>query len=562
MKDALAAYVVERRSALERERSGIESDVHEINRLVAPSFDASMMSHAGGFNNSAPTSIRDELDETTAARVHRTLQKGLMAHLTAIGSQWFALQPADAANAPASLTHWTHYASQTLMRLLSPGASNFYTALSRSYFMDGAFGTSVLIPRLSRSKRLVFDSLPILTYSIAVDAEEIASTLCRVYQLSAQQCSEMFGDDCPGRILKDLEKAETKGNQHRIIHLIEPNPDHDPALADQKHMKFRSIYVDEEDVSTIREEGLHEQPHAVAVWEPSPTGAYGVSPFHEVIPDIRDLQNLARNRAILVERAGNPPWFIPAGYDGQFDPRPHGRNLPGGRGTVDELMPREMPVTGRLDFLQAEAADKEERIKEAGHFDLFRMLTSNMNRDKTAYEVRQLEQEKTALFHPFYAAKTQQLTQVIRRSLALALRAGLIAPPPEEAMIQQENGEFGLMPPEVIYNSRLARALEINESNAIIDTVNELMPLAGQEGLSSPIFDWLNLEKAPVLVARSRGISAAAMADPKEIAAKQEARAQAAQAAQQQAAAQTLTQGVRDLGGVEGAQQAAELIAP
>lgn len=559
-KDPRAQYVCQLQASLEQARSGIEDDVHELNRLVCPSVDASALRAATGFGDAAPARFRDDLHDTTALEVHKTLVNGMMAHLTPIGSQWCSLKPADATRTTADARHWMHYASQTLLELLSPSASNFYIALARSYFMDGGFGTSVIIPRLGANRNLVFDSLPILTYCLGLDADDNPATLTRSYQLTSAQIQQMFGKDCPAEIAKEAASPETKNKHHRILHLIEPNLTRDPRKMDPANMPFRITFVDVENEATIREEGAFEQPHAVSTWAPATTGPYGLSPFTEVIPDIRQLQNLALNRSILVERAGNPPWFIPAGYDGKFDPRPHGVNIPGGRGNVDEQMPREMPVTGSLAHLQAESADKVQKIKDAGFYDLFRMLSTNMDTQRTAYEVRELMGEKATLFHPFYARKTQQLTQIIRRVLAIALRAGLIKPPPRELLMALPDGRAAMSDPGVLYNSKLARALEINESNALLSTVEALVPLAGQEGINSPIFDWLDLAAAGPHLARTYGVSNAVMASPQVIAAKQQARLAAAQQQQALMAGQAMTEGVRNLGGVDQAKRAMEVI--
>lgn len=556
--DATATYAIQLNTSLERARSGIEDEIQDLNRLVVPGLDVDQIRNATGLQSDTTPAFRDDLHETTALEVHKTLVNGLMAHLTPIGSQWCSIISEDDTQASADAKHWLHYAGQSLLRLLSPSSSNFYTALARTYFMDGGFGTSVIIPRLSSKNSLVFDSLPIMTYCLGLDADDNPATLTRTYTLAASQILEMFGPDCPGHIAKQAASPEEKTKTHRILHLIEPNLQRDPRKQDSKNLPFRILFVDVETETTIREEGAFEQPHAVSTWAPSMVGPYGVSPFSEVLPDIRQLQNLALNRSILVERAGSPPWFIPAGYDGKFDPRPHGHNIPGQRGTPDELMPREMPVTGRLDYLQAEAADKEARIKSAGFYDLFRLLTTSIDQQKTAYEVRELMGEKATLFHPFYARKTQQLTQVIRRTIAIAIRAGLIAPPPRELLQPLPDGRMAMADPEVHYNSKLARALELNESNALLGTIDALAPLAGQDGINSPVFDWLDIAAAGPHLARTYGVSHSVMASPNAITAKAKARADAAKQAADLQAAQAATQGVHDLGGVDAAQQAAK----
>lgn len=559
-KDALAKYALELNASLQQRRGAIEGEIEELNRLVVPDLDLDQARAGNGFDTGIPSHYRDDLQETTACEVHETLQNGLMAHLTPIGTQWTSLQPADESEVGADAKHWLHYAGQTLLRLMGPSTSNFYVALSRSYSMDGGFGTSVIIPRLSSNRRLVFDSLPMLTYSLSNDADGVPSTMSRSYKMSAANMFQMFGADTPPKIGIQAHDPNEKNQMHRVVHLIEPNLDRNPRKNDPKNQPFRSIYVHEEEEETIRNVGYFEQPHAVGIWKESLTGPYGVSPFSRVLPDIRQLQNLSQNRAILVERSGNPPWYLPAGFDGKFDPRPFGVNIPGGRGSADDLMPREMQTNGRLDYLQAEAAEKMQSIKNAGFYDLFRMLTTSMDTTKTAYEVRELMGEKATLFHPFYARKTQQLTQVIRRSLAIAIRAGLIAPPPKELLERLPGGAVGMKDPEIHYNSKLARALELSETNALLATTEALLPLAGQDGLASPLFDWLKPAEIGPKLAMTYGVSSDVIASPQEIAMKQKARADAAEQQKQMAIAQAATQGVRDLGGVGGVKEAAEAI--
>ncbi len=555
--DPRGQYVMQLHGKLERMRAAIEGDIDDLNRLVLPIMDLGQLRSAHGLDTTPPSHFVNELSDTTACEVLTTLQNGLMAHLTPLGAQWCSLQPANPESTTAHARHWLHEAGQKLLRLLSPSASNFYVELARSYAQDGAFGTSVIIPRVNDSKRLVFESLPMLSYALGLDADGVPATLSRSYTLTAAQAAEFFKSDCPPEVVKQAATAAEKTTSHAFVLLIEPNPDADLSRFDTESLPFRATWVWKAKERAIRDEGFFEQPHAVATWAPSVAGPWGVSPFVEVLPEIRQLQELANQRALLVERAGSPPWFVPPGYDGKFDPRPHAINYPAGaRGTADELMPRELPTQGRLDFLQAESEEKIRRIRSAGFYDLFRLLTQHIDTAKTAYEVRELMGEKATLFHPFYARKTQQLTQLLRRSLALAIREQLISPPPRELTQRLPNGRVGLQDPEVFYNSKLARALELNEANSLLSTMETLFPLAGQEGINSPIFDWLDAAKVGPYIARANGVTADIMASPQAIQAKIQARQQAAQAQQAMQAGQTMVDSVQKLGGVQAAKQA------
>ena len=561
MQGTTATYACDLHDALAKTRNHVADEYHELNRYVVPSIDLSQIQSGNGLHTSAPSPYLDDIYDGTALEVRETLENGLMAYLTPIGAQWVALAGAEGERLPSDALAWLHYASQALISLFNPSRSNFYAAIAESYTQDAAFGTSCIVPRLANSgRRLVFESLYSLTYCLGVDEDAVASTLTRDYRPTAEQLYKMFPETCPPAVVTEASKPDSRQNRHQVIYIAETNPEADPTVQRKGTAPFRALWVHKESQTLLKSEDLFEQPHAVATWQPRPLSPYGISPFVKVLPDIRSLQNTALNRSILVERAGNPPWYIPPGFDGKFDPRPHGVNIGAGRGTVDEQMPREIPVTGRLDYLQAEAREGQDAVKTAGYYDLFRLLSTSLDTQKTAYEVQQLMGERASLFHHFYSNKTQQLTQLLRRTLALALRSKLILPPPPSLMEQQEDGTWGMRDPELAYNSRLARAMELSAVSGLMQTIEMTLPFAGELGLNSPAFDWLNPEKATLAIARANGVSHDIMSTPEEIAAKQQARADAA--AQQQAAiaAQTATESVRNLGGVDQAAKAATLL--
>jgi hypothetical protein len=554
-----AKYVQDTIEALEKERGPRDEEYRELGRYYAPSSDVGHTQAATGAHGATPPKeLNDELADSTGVQARRTLQMGLQAHLTPVDSQWCLLQSSDPTKATPAETAWLHYASQQLLRLLAPAVSNFYGSLSRSYLGDTAFGTSVLIPRLGKANNIVVDALPAGSYCLGEDGEGNPSTLGRRYTLTAAQCVQLWGPDTqadgdglPPAILKDASKPETRTTTHQILHLIEPNPDADPYSSHRRHHPFRSLYVHSESTRLLDRQGYHEQPHAVGIWEEAAEGPYGIAPGLQCLTETRQTQHLEEQADIVAERAGNPPWWVPSALEGQFDPLPHGINRPKDGGTPSgDDMPREIPTTGRLDHLIERSTHKRQFIRDCFFYDLFRLL-SDATRDQpemTAYQVRELMGEKATLFHPFYARKTWQLSRFIRRVLALSLRAGLLLPPPPEMLIRNEqDGAFAMADPEVHFNSRLARALQINETNALLQTLDALLPLAGADGISSPVFDFIDTEKAGSAIARSFGIGAHLMATPDQIQQKQQARAQAAELERTLAAAQSAAGTARDL---------------
>jgi hypothetical protein len=140
----------------------------------------------------------------------------------------------------------------------------------------------------------------------------------------------------------------------------------------------------------------------------------------------------------------------------------------------------------------------------------------------------------------------------------MAMEAGLLEQPPEEAIIPVS--EFmGVIPdPAISYSSRLALALDQLGMNGFERQLETDLVIAQTRPdiLDNYDFDRITRDRA-----RSNGMPAAWMLDGEEVAATRQARAEAAQAQQ---AAMMLEQGskaVKNMGGVDETKKAMEEMA-
>lgn len=491
-----------------------------------------------------------KLFDTTAMVANQALAAGQMANITPMGQQWFAIEPPERFAKNHNIRLWFQDASQRLGRALV--RSNFYSAIDELYLDRGGFGTAAMLCRMNANRRLVFETLTIGSYGIAEDDERMVDTLHRVYRMPPRQLEMRFRElpaDLKARAA-DPQKADIPVE---ILHAIEPRLDRDPKRGDEaKHMPVRSVFIHRESKEVIHETGFFESPFAVTRWRLWGESPWGWSPAWYALPTADQLNFLEQCTDVQVERAAFPAWLIPSTMKGEFDPRPHGQSIYDPRGAAgDVAMPRELESRGRVDYAMERAEQKRETIREAFFYDMFRLL-STRDKGMTAREVIELSAEKASQFHPFFARLTTELLQpILKRAFVECLRAGIFDQPPLELF---EKGPAGwtMDDPEIAFTSRLAQALDMQETNALLQTFETLAPMAQ---LDPGVFDFVDTAKVGPQIARSLGVSATVLLSEEEIKGKQAARAQAAQAAAAMESAQMASQAVRNVGGVEKARE-------
>jgi len=491
-----------------------------------------------------------KLFDTTAMDANQVLAAGQMANITPMGQQWFNIEPPERLAKNYAVRLWFQDASQRLGRALI--RSNFYSAMDELYLDRGGFGTAAVICRMTPDKRLVFETLTIGGYGIGENDERMVDTLHRRYRLTPRQLAQRFRElpaDLKARAA-DPQKANIPAD---ILHAIEPREDRDPSRGDEaRHMPVRSVFIHLESKEVIHEAGFFESPFACTRWRLWGESPWGWSPAWYALPTADQLNFLEQCTDVQVERAAFPAWLIPSTMKGEFDPRPHGQSIYDPRGSAaDVALPRELESRGRVDYAMERAEQKRKMIRDAFFYDMFRLLSS---RDKqlTAREVVELSSEKASQFHPFFARLTTELLQpLLKRAFAEALRGGLFEKPPL-ALFEKGPSGWVMDDPEIAFTSRLAQALDMQETNGLLRTFETLAPMAQ---LDPGVFDFIDSSKVGPAIARSLGVSASIMLAEEDIEAKKQARAQAAQAAAAMESAQMASQAVRNVGGVEKARE-------
>ncbi|MBS3809967.1 MAG: hypothetical protein KGY38_07440, partial [Desulfobacterales bacterium] len=218
---------------------------------------------------------------------------------------------------------------------------------------------------------------------------------------------------------------------------------------------------------------------------------YGRGPGIDSLRDIKMLNRASQDLIMAANRAVDPPLMAPDdGFLMPIDISSGAINYYN-RGMLeksDGIQPvhlvEGMPIA--QDFVQA----YEQKVQQAFFNDLFLMIFNAEDREKTAYEVSKLVEEKMVMLGPVLGRMQRELLDpILKRVFGLLWRAGKFPQPPRLIAELLQYDEYW---PEIEYVSPLAQAQRATDTNAIVQTLQLMAPLGE---VSPEVWDNVNTDK-------------------------------------------------------------------
>ena len=263
-----------------------------------------------------------------------------------------------------------------------------------------------------------------------VDEKGRVNTFGREFVMIASQLARTFGaQNLPSQIQHELQQPNT-AVQHKVMHLIFPNPQADEHFADFTHFAFSSVYF-MEDGTLLRESGYHEFPVVAARWETKNVSQiYGRGPGWKALGDVKMLQKMQKTKLVALDKSTNPPVMVSAAVQGEVN------LLPGGitrcNSLTDAAVKPAYQVQPDVAALNVAIEEVREVIRAQFFADVFVMLSAQDAPNLTAAEVAERKQEKMLLLGPvLQRLKTELLDPLIERTYYILLRQGALPPAPE-----------------------------------------------------------------------------------------------------------------------------------
>lgn len=267
-------------------------------------------------------------------------------------------------------------------------------------------------------------------------------------------------------------------------------------------------------------------------WTISGADVYGRGPGWFILPDVKTLQEVARQDLRALHKAIDPPLIMPDGYKGRVNLRPGGLTFV--QGDAQGARPF-YQVRPDIQAVLMKTQDLRMQIKGGLFNDLFLMLEERP--DMTATEVMERKAEKMLMMGPIVERHQHELLDpLIDRTIGLLTRAGAMPPPPQEMLQYFPQGVADI---KIEYISTLAQAqrqAEVERIRGIAADVGNLIQL------DEKARDKLDVDEAIDQLAEMRGAPVNVIRTTEQANEMREERARVAQQQQEQQAQMALLQ--------------------
>lgn len=500
--------------------------------------------------------INQHILDSTGCTFARNLASGLVSGKSSPTSLWFRLRVGyydSTRTDPISL--WLAEVERILYLVFAE--SNFYNSIATFYYDLVVFGTASML-MYEDSETIVNCINPALgEYYVDIDGKYRPTIFYREFTFTVAATVAEFGlSNCSEPIQKLYEQGGASLTRELIIaHSIEPNNDGRAAeFGFSDRFAFREVFWEWGGSSSpqggaaypptfLRKRGYYEQAAIIGRWDLVSNDPYGRSPAMDALPDQKQVQLEQRRKAQAIDKMVNPPLVA----DVQLKNQP--ANLtPGGITFVSGYAASGKPGFASVydtkfpvQEITADLMEVKSRLAQTFFNDVLRVASQYETRSNvTAVEWDLRKSESLVMLGPaLERIDNEVLRPVLERVFAIANRAGIIPPPPPEISGQMMTIDFVSM---LAQAQQATRAASIERVLSLAGNLVGVVP----EAMDNIDVDY-SLDKYSSLLNNDPKM----IRSPEALDAIRQQRAQAAQAQEQAAIAQQLSQGAKNLAGAD-----------
>ena len=421
----------------------------------------------------------DYLMNEVALWSNNVLASGMMAGITSPARKWFELTTPDADMMDFEpVKQWLSLVEKRMMTIYSK--SNFYRAAHSMYFQMGAFGQGVMGAFEDYRDVIRFDNYDIGSYMLAKDGYGRVDRMYREYTMTINEAVTKFGLENLDPSYQTMYRNNELESIINMLHAIEPNDTRKPNSPLAKDMPWRSVYMERDNDSRpiLQQSGFKTQPFFAPRWMVAGEDVYSTTyPSFNSMGSNKALQVEELDKATAIEKQHNPPLVADtllknSGLD----------LIAGGVTFVPGMAQMGKPgmapaynVSPQVNHLMEDIRGVENRIRESYYADLFLMLSNMDRRQITATEIAERKEKLLMLGPTLERLNNEFLDPVTDRTFDIAMRKGLIPPPPEEL----QGMELGVEYISVLQKAQKAISTEsMDMTTAFVSNLGQIMPEA------------------------------------------------------------------------------------
>lgn len=476
-----AESVKKNQARMETARSSYDATWAEIARLVYPEMNGFYGGSMLGWSRSQPFNAAQMHDPYAA----QALEDGVSVFEGFVmprGQRWQKLALDPELMKSVENQQWVEKVEERLFRLRHDPESGFIGAVHESAMSLYAFGAQSqwvdvrYSPVTGKPLGLSYEAEFVGELFVDWDAGGRPSRLHRKFTLEAEAAARRFGQRTPTAVRKALEGPNpTPDRPFEFIHVIEPNTAFDPERMDAKGMPWASAYyLTGGDDEVFWHGGYRSLPRIFSTFTRGLRNSWGFSPTMRVLPQIRLLQDITRDRVFGAEIRLLPPLLAPDDeLDGSIIEMKALGITYGGLDERGNPMLREFLTSA--DSSDAERLSQEARmaIDKAFGRDLLQ-INREMKTHITALRTSEEMAEKGVLLAPLARQEAEWLAPMTQRELTLMGEIGLLDDMPGEiAEYFAAEGAFHWR-----YDNQLSRLMKSQDTVSFLTLAEQVNLLA------------------------------------------------------------------------------------
>ena len=462
-----------RYSQLETIRQPFYSDWKQIAKYIYPRREFLDIEKKQGltqgtniYDSSPAIAVRDEVN-------------GIQGHLVSPALKWFDLEFMDPEIKELKFAkEWLDDVREHLYDVFE--RSNFYSAINQFLWDFCTFATASMYCEENIQRGLPW-------YSARQPGEIVIAenqfgevdTVLRLYKLAARVAAKVFPKTrLPNQIVSSAQKSGGMDQSFKFIHAVLPVSDEFYKAGGYKGFDYVSIHIPydagSEDDLPLHVGGYHTFPYAVSRFYKNSSEWYGRGPSHDAMPDVRTLQQIAKDMLDASHGAIAPPMKASAELAGRLRLNPRGITYIDRQDQILEQVYRQINYPFGIERLQ----DLRAQIRKHFMTDFFVLLTELEYKKRTATEVMKMEGEKAAILGPVVGnIEGEILDPLINRPFMIEYEAERIPPiPPELADYGGTNIRISYIGPLAQMQQRAFKAQGVIHTLSALGMLFEIYP--------------------------------------------------------------------------------------
>lgn len=363
------------------------------------------------------------------------LVSGLASGGTSPLRPWFRLTPpTDEMAQESDVVEYLGRLQNLIGRLFHK--TNTYNSLHQLYRELCLFGTAVDLIYDDPRQMMVHHVLTAGEYCIACDANNQVDTVYREFELTVSQAVKMFGYKKVSRTIQSLFDAGKLDEYFTFIHAIEPRVDRDYNSRENLDMPWASYYIELDSGARepVQESGFEYFPALCPRWDVIGADPYGVSPAFNVLPDVKELQQVTLRKQELLDMYTHPPIeATAASRNNPIDISPGAINYVPPSGQSGNIIRPIVQSYGDLNAINETVQTLHTSIENKFYVNMFLMLNTAAGDRKTTVEVAGLQEEQRLVLGPVTERLSKEVqSPLIQMAIWKIMQSNSIDAPPDE----------------------------------------------------------------------------------------------------------------------------------